>query len=66
MTIPGFPGVEILHPLWLLLLPLVPLMAMLRGVRGKRAAIKFPRPHCCVIWAGRRATASAALSLDSF
>ncbi len=42
MMIPGLPGVQILHPLWLLLLPLAPLLAMLRGARGKRAAIKFP------------------------
>jgi Ca-activated chloride channel family protein len=42
MTIPGIPNVQILHPLWLLLLPLVPLMGLLRGARGKRAAIKFP------------------------
>lgn len=42
MIIPGFPAVQIFHPLWLLLLPLVPLLAMLRGARGKRAAIKFP------------------------
>ena len=42
MIIPGFPQVQILHPLWLLLLPLAPLMALLRGARGKRAAIKFP------------------------
>ncbi len=42
MTIPGIPNFQILHPLWLLLLPLVPLFAILRGSRGKRAAIKFP------------------------
>ncbi len=42
MIIPGFPAVQIFHPLWLLLLPLAPLLAMLRGARGKRAAIKFP------------------------
>ena len=42
MTIPGIPNVQILHPLWLLVLPLVPLMGLLRGARGKRAAIKFP------------------------
>ncbi|MBN8420360.1 MAG: VWA domain-containing protein [Verrucomicrobia bacterium] len=42
MTIPGLPGFQIFHPLWLLVLPLVPLLAMLRGARGKRAAIKFP------------------------
>ena len=42
MTIPGLPSVQILHPLWLLVLPLVPLMGLLRGARGKRAAIKFP------------------------
>lgn len=42
MTIPGIPDFQILHPLWLLLLPLVPLFALLRGARGKRAAIKFP------------------------
>ncbi len=42
MTIPGIAEFQILHPLWLLLLPLVPLLAMLRGSRGKRAAIKFP------------------------
>ncbi len=42
MMIPGFPQVQILHPLWLLLLPLAPLLALLRGARGKRAAIKFP------------------------
>ena len=42
MTIPGIPNFQILHPLWLLLLPLVPLFALLRGSRGKRAAIKFP------------------------
>jgi Ca-activated chloride channel family protein len=43
MTIPGIPDFQILHPLWLLLLPLAPLFALLRGSRrGKRAAIKFP------------------------
>lgn len=43
MTIPGIPDFQILHPLWLLLLPLVPLLAVLRGSRrGRRAAIKFP------------------------
>ena len=42
MIIPGFPQVQILHPLWLLLLPLAPLLGLLRGARGKRAAIKFP------------------------
>ena len=42
MTIPGFPAFQILHPLWLLLLPLVPALAVLRGARGKRASIKFP------------------------
>ncbi|WP_395745822.1 VWA domain-containing protein [Prosthecobacter sp.] len=42
MIIPGFPSVQILHPLWLLLLPLAPLLALLRGARGQRAAIKFP------------------------
>lgn len=43
MTIPGIPDFQILHPLWLLLLPLTPLFALLRGSRrGKRAAIKFP------------------------
>jgi len=42
MTIPGIPNFQILHPLWLLLLPLVPLLAILRGSRGKRPAIKFP------------------------
>ncbi len=42
MTIPGLPEIQILHPLWLALLPLVPLMGLLRGARGKRAAIKFP------------------------
>ncbi|MDI1310800.1 VWA domain-containing protein [Prosthecobacter sp.] len=42
MTIPGLPAFQILHPLWLVLLPFVPLMALLRGARGKRAAIKFP------------------------
>lgn len=42
MTIPGIPDFQILHPLWLLLLPLVPLFALLHGGRGKRAAIKFP------------------------
>jgi len=42
MTVPGIPAFQILHPLWLLLLPLVPLLAVLRGARGKRAAIKFP------------------------
>ena len=42
MTIPGIPAFQLLHPLWLLLLPLVPLLAVLRSRRGKRAAIKFP------------------------
>lgn len=42
MTIPGVPDFQILHPLWLLLLPFVPLFALLRGARGRRAAIKFP------------------------
>lgn len=42
MTIPGIPNFQLLHPLWLLLLPLVPLMGLLRGAKGKRAAIKFP------------------------
>ncbi|MEZ5387395.1 MAG: VWA domain-containing protein [Prosthecobacter sp.] len=43
MTIPGIPDFQLLHPLWLLLLPLAPLFALLRGSRrGKRAAIKFP------------------------
>ncbi len=42
MTIPGIPDFQILHPMWLLLLPLVPLLALLRGARGRRAAIKFP------------------------
>jgi len=43
MSIPGFPDYQLLHPLWLLLLPLAPLFALLRGSRrGKRAAIKFP------------------------
>jgi len=42
MTISGIPNFQILHPLWLLLLPLVPLLALLRGARGKRPAIKFP------------------------
>ncbi|MBE2283680.1 MAG: VWA domain-containing protein [Prosthecobacter sp.] len=42
MTIPGIPDFQILHPLWLLLLPLAPLFALLHGGRGKRAAIQFP------------------------
>lgn len=42
MTISGIPNFQILHPLWLLLLPLAPLLAILRGARGKRPAIKFP------------------------
>lgn len=42
MTISGIPNFQILHPLWLLLLPLVPLLALLRSARGKRPAIKFP------------------------
>ncbi|MBB5032172.1 VWA domain-containing protein [Prosthecobacter vanneervenii] len=42
MMIPGLSGFQILHPLWLVLLPLVPLLGMLRGARGKRAAIQFP------------------------
>lgn len=43
MTIPGIPDFQILHPLWLLLLPLAPVFAILRGSRrGRRAAIKFP------------------------
>ena len=42
MTVPGIPQLQILHPLWLLLLPVAPLLALLRGARGKRAAIKFP------------------------
>lgn len=42
MTIPGLSEFQVLHPLWLLLLPLVALLGMLRGARGKRASIKFP------------------------
>lgn len=42
MTISGIPNFQILHPLWLLLLPLAPLLAILRCARGKRPAIKFP------------------------
>ncbi len=42
MTIPGIPNFQILHPLWLLLLPFVPLLALLRGRLGGRAAIRFP------------------------